>query len=119
MKRQSSSFSVQKVPYVTLFNLKVNIGDHEVSSKEHVRNLGVIFYSSMSMEKHMNSITRIAYMCMYNIVKIRKYLSMEATKSLVHAFIMSRLDCANGILYGIPSTTLLRLQKIQINAMNI
>ena len=68
-----------------LINLKVNIGDHEVSSKEHVRNL--IFYSSMSMEKHMNSIIRIAYMYIYNIGRVRKYFKMEATKSLVHAFI--------------------------------
>ena len=30
-------------------NLKVNIGDHEVSSKEHVRNVGVIFDSSINV----------------------------------------------------------------------
>ena len=75
-------------------------------TKEHVRNRGVIFYSSMSMEKHMNSITRIAYMYMYNSGRIKKYLLMEASKSLVHAFIMSRLDYANWILYGLPCIAL-------------
>ena len=29
-------------------NLKVNIGDHEVSSKEHVRNLGVKYDSKIA-----------------------------------------------------------------------
>ena len=75
-----------------------------VTMKCHPRNFfflnlgGVIFDSSMSMEKHINSITRIAYMYMYNIGRIRKYLWMEANKSLVHAFIILRLDYANLIL---------------------
>ena len=36
-----------------------------------------------------------------------------ATKSLIHAFITSRLDYANRILYGVPHAQMNRLQKIE------
>jgi len=40
-------------------------------------------------------------------------LSRDAAKTLVHAFISSRLDYCNSILYGITDNLLLRLQSVQ------
>ena len=37
---------------------------------------------------------------------------METTKSLVHAFITSKVDYCNSLLYGVPKYSLLRLQRI-------
>ena len=75
--------------------------------------------SSLKMDKHINSITRKASMSLYNIGRIRRYLTTEATKTLVHAFIISRLDYANGILYGLPDSSVFRLQKIQNHAARL
>ena len=36
---------------------------------------------------------------------------METTKSLVHAFITSKVDYCNSLLYGVPKYLLLRLQR--------
>ena len=47
-----------------------------------------------------------------NISKIRKFLNMETTKSLVHAFITSKVDYCNSLLYGVPKYLLLRLQRV-------
>ena len=41
-------------------------------------------------------------MHLHNIGRIRRYLTPEATKSPVHAFIMSRLDYGNALLAGLP-----------------
>ena len=37
---------------------------------------------------------------------------METTKSLVHAFITSKVDYCNSLLYGVPKYLLLRLQRV-------
>ena len=37
-----------------------------------------------------------------DIGKIRKYLDEGSTETLVHAFVSSRLDYCNSLLYGLP-----------------
>ena len=48
-----------------------------------------------------------------NIRQIRKFLAVQSTKTLVHAFISSRLDYCNALLFGLPKYQLDRLQKVQ------
>ena len=48
-----------------------------------------------------------------NIRRISKYLSKECRKSLVHAYVTSRLDYCNSKLYGLPKYQLSKLQRIQ------
>jgi hypothetical protein len=48
-----------------------------------------------------------------SIGRIRKYLSKEDLKRLVNALVISRLDYANSILYGLPKYELDKLQRVQ------
>ena len=64
------------------------------------------------MDKHITQTCSAAFYCLYNIRRIRPYLSRQATETLVHAFITSRLDYCNSF-YGIPSYQLQKLQRIQ------
>ena len=50
---------------------------------------------------------------MYNLRRIRKYLSKDNTKTLVHAFISSKIDYCNSLLYGLPEYQLNKLQRVQ------
>ena len=56
---------------------------------------------------------------MRNISYIRRYLSLDATKTIVHALIYSRLDNCNSLFYGLPNTQIQRLQRIQNAAARI
>ena len=46
------------------------------------------------------------FFSLYKIGRIRKYLDKTSTERLVHAFVTSRLDGNNGILYGLPAKTI-------------
>ena len=35
--------------------------------------------------------------------KIRRYLSQDTTEILIHAYITSKLDNCNSLLYGLPT----------------
>ncbi len=49
----------------------------------------------------------------FKIKSIRKYLTEDATETLVLSLVISHLDYCNVILYGIPDSDLSKLQRIQ------
>jgi len=49
---------------------------------------------------------------LYNIRQLRKFISTEAAKILVHAFVTSHLDYCKSLLSGVPQYQLNHLQKI-------
>ena len=53
------------------------------------------------------------------IGKLRRYLDQDSTEKLVHAFVTSRLDSCNAILYRLPDKELSKLQRIQNAAARV
>ena len=64
------------------------------------------------MSTHVTKACASAFYYLYNIRHIRKYLSHESTERLVHAFITSRLDYCNGLLYGATEYQIKKLQRV-------
>ena len=91
----------------------IQIGDSDVDTASSARNLGVVIDSNMTMSKQINSICKSASFALYKIGKLRKYLDQSSTEKLVHAFITSRLDNCNSLLYGLPASELDKLQRVQ------
>lgn len=81
--------------------------------------LGVYLDSSLDFVSHINHITSECYMYIRKIKSIRKYLSQHECEILVHAFISSRVDLCNALFFGLPKSTLLKLQRIQNSAVRI
>ena len=71
------------------------------------------------MSKHVSAICQSCYIHLRNIGKIRQYLTTEATEKLICAFISSKLDYHNSLLFGLPKYIIRRLQLIQNNAARI
>ena len=97
----------------------LNFGNDQIHSSSNARNIGVIFDSSMSMVPHVNSICKTSFYHLRNIARIRKFISMKTAETLVHAFITSRLDNCNSLLYGLPRTLLDKLQYVQNSAARL
>jgi len=77
------------------------------------KNLGCHFDSSVSMSVHVKAICKGSYSHLRKLYRIRPCLDLSSTESLVHAFITSRLDYCNSLLYGLTQKNLTKLQRIQ------
>ena len=60
-----------------------------VSSVSEARNLGVWFDSKFQFQTHINKTCQSAFYYIYNIRRIRKFLSFEVAKTLVQALVFS------------------------------
>ncbi len=89
------------------------------TTKNQVRNLGVILETDLSFSSHVKAVTKSAYYHLKNIARIRSFVSSQDLEKLVHAFITSRVDYCNGLLTGLPKKTIRQLQLIQNAAARI
>ncbi len=101
--------------------LKVNayLDSRGQTTKNQVRNLGVILETDLSFSSHVKAVTKSAYYHLKNIARIRCFVSSQDLEKLVHAFITSRVDYCNGLLTGLPKKTIRQLQLIQNTAARI
>ena len=67
----------------------------------------------INFEKQVASICKSSFYYIRNIARIRRFLSEESTKVLVHAFVTCRLDNCNSLLYGLPKNQIEKLQRVQ------
>ncbi len=91
----------------------IRVGTCVVKSVESVRDLGAYLDRTMSMETHINEKCKAAFRQLYSVRRIRKFLTCEATKTLIHAFLFSHMDYCNGLLYDLPDYQIAKLQRIQ------
>ena len=93
----------------------ITIGDSQITPPpppppSQAQHLGVIFDSTMTLNPHISNIVRVSSFHIRNISQIRKYLNQSAAEQIIHAFVTSRLDNGNAILYGLPQNQISRLQ---------
>ena len=65
------------------------------------------------MLSHVNNICSSPFYYIYNRRRITKYLFHQTAISLIHAFITSKLDYYNSLLYGLPTIHINKLQRVQ------
>ena len=101
----------QQLDKVVITNIRV--GNTNIYPVPVARNLGSWFDANISMTDHISKICSSSFYYLYNLRRIRKYLSNKSTESLVHAFVSSRLDYCNSFLYGLPNCSIIKLQRVQ------
>ncbi|XP_071507818.1 uncharacterized protein [Diadema antillarum] len=91
----------------------ITIGNANIVPASHVKNLGCIFDSTLNMDQHVLMTCKAAFYHLHNIRRIHKYLDQRSLLTIIHAFITSRLDYCNGLLYGATATQIEKLQRVQ------
>lgn len=90
----------------------ITVGSSQVERLSVVKNLGTFLDDKLSMNAHINKVFNVSFYYIH-IWRIRKYLSPNSTETLIHAFITSRLDYCNSLLYGTPQVQIDKLQRVQ------
>ncbi len=67
----------------------------------------------LNFSDHIAKTARSGRFALYNIRKIRPFLSEHATQLLVQALVLSRLDYCNAVLAGLPANSIKPLPLIQ------
>ena len=75
-----------------------------------VRNLGSYIDDKLSINSHIN---KVCNALSPHIRRIRKHLSRDSSETLICAFVSSRLDYCNSLLYGLPQVQIVKIQRVQ------
>ena len=97
----------------------VFIDDNCLRFSEYVKLLGVELDGNLSFDHHVNDIVTTSLYHLKNIAKIKRYLTAPEIETVVHAFLTSKLDYCNSVLFGVNQGTLSKLQSIQKKAARI
>ncbi|KAK3525562.1 hypothetical protein QTP70_000161 [Hemibagrus guttatus] len=94
-------------------DLAISLSNSMISPSATARNLGVTMDNQLSFSSHVTNVTRSCRFLLYNIRRIRPFLSTQATQVLVKSLVISRLDYCNSLLAGLPLNATRPLQMIQ------
>ena len=99
--------------------ISITLSDTNFQPKSDVENLGVIMDTNMTMQKQINRITSTCYYHIRKISKVRKYLNIDAARSLINAYVISRMDYGNALLAELPAYLIKKLQRVQNYAARV
>ena len=94
----------------------ITIGNAQIPFKQSVKNLGFTLDCHLTMNAHVSNIARAE---LRRLAYIRRFLTSTATATLVSAFVLSRIDYCNSLLFGSTLDVTSHLQRIQNYAARV
>ena len=92
----------------------ITIGNTQIPFKKSVKNLGFTLDCHLTMNAHFSNIARTCYFELRRLASIRRFLTSTATASLVSAFVLSRIDYCNSLLFGSTHDVTSHLQRMSL-----
>ena len=106
----AGSLSIDHVIVIARTHDEVSTQLHLILITDSARDLGV---SYLTMAPHVSAVCRATYYQLWQLRPLMRSLSFDAAKLLVQAFISTRLDYCNSLMYGISDNLDRRLQAVQ------
>ena len=97
----------------------ITIGNAQIPFKQSVKNLGFTLDCHLTMNAHVSNIAHTCYYELRRLASIRRFLTSTATATLVSAFVLSRIDYCNSLLFGSTNDVTSHLQRIQNYAARV
>ena len=97
----------------------ITISNAQIPFKQSVKNLGFTLDCHLTMNAHVSNIARTCYFELRRLAYIRRFLTSTATATLVSAFVLSRIDYCNSLLFGSTHEVTSHLQRIQNYAARV
>ena len=99
--------------------LSAIIDNAQISLKQSVKNLGITLDCHLTMNAHISNIGRRCYFELCRLASIHRLLTSAVTATLVSAFVLSRIDYCNSLLFGSTHDVTSHLQLIQNYAARV
>ena len=84
-----------------------------------MKNLGFTLDCHLTMNAHVSNIAQTCYFELCRLASIRRFLKSTATVTLVSAFVLSRIDYCNSLLFDSTHDVISHLQWIQNYAARV
>ena len=97
----------------------ITIGNAKIPFKQSVKNLGIALDCHLTMNAHVTNIAQTCYFELRRLASIHRFLTSTATATLVSAFVLSRIDYCNSLLFGSTHDVTSHLQQIQNYAAQV
>ena len=79
----------------------ITIGNAQIPFRHSVKNLGLTLDCHLTMNANVSNIARTCYFELRRLTSIRGFLASIATARHVSAFVLSRIDYCNSLLFGL------------------
>ncbi len=99
---------LEKVNFDTL-----RTGDSYVTVSSEAKDLGFWLDSQLKCDTNVNGSCKAAFFHLFNIRRIRKFLTHKTAQILINSFVTSRLDYCSSLYYGLPANQLNKLKRVQ------
>ena len=97
----------------------ITIGNAQIPFKQSVKNLGFALDCHLTMNAHVSNIARTCYFELRRLAIIRRFMTSTETATLVSAFVLSRIDYCNSLLFGSTHDVKSHLQRLQNYAARV
>ena len=94
----------------------ITIGNAKIPFNQSVKNLDFTLDCHLTMNAHVSNIARTCYFELHRLASIHRFLTGTATATVVSAFVLSRIDYCNSLLFGSTHDVTSHLQWIQTYA---
>ena len=84
-----------------------------------MKNLSSTLDCHLTMNAHVSNIVRTCYSELRHLASIRRFVTSTATATIVSAFVLSRIDYCNSLLFGSTHDVTSNLQRMQNYAARV
>ena len=85
----------------------------QIPFNQSVRNLGSTLDCHLTVNAHVFNIAQTCYFELRRLASIRRFLTITANATLVSAFVLSRIDYCNSLLFGSTHDVTSHMHRIQ------
>ena len=97
----------------------ITIGNAPIPFKQSVKKLAFTLDCQLIMNAHVTNVARTCYFELRRLASIRRFLTSTATATLVSAFVLSRIDYSNSLMFGSTRDVTSHLQRKQDYAARV
>jgi hypothetical protein len=102
-----------------LKDLSITVDNSTMSPSQSAKNLGVTMDNTLLSYANIKAVTSSCRFMLYNIRRVRPYLTQDVAQVLMQALVLSCLDYCNSLLAGLLTCAIKPLQLIQNAAAHL